>query len=83
MISSPWNDVAITKLSNVLGRARAEDVMSAALSEIGLPALTSADDLYRFARRLARAGGFVAAVGGLLSVHAVIHGATERPSDAP
>ena len=48
--------------------------MSELLGELRLTALTSADDLYRFGARLAAQGGFAGAVGGLLSVHAVIRG---------
>ncbi|GAC1353155.1 MAG: hypothetical protein NVSMB1_23600 [Polyangiales bacterium] len=72
----------MVKLANVLGRAKAEDTMAAVLSALGLESLESPNDLYRFAAQLCRQGdGFVAAVGGLLGVHAVIHGATERASE--
>lgn len=81
-MTSPWNDVALKKLSNVVGKAKAEAVMTSTLRDVGLSALESPDDLYKFAMRLTGLGGFVAAVGGLLCVHDVIHGATERPSDA-
>ena len=69
-----WNDVAHAKLAAVLGAAKAEALMSELLGELRLTALTSADDLYRFGARLAAQGGFAGAVGGLLSVHAVIRG---------
>lgn len=82
MTDCPWNDVALAKLSAVVGRVKAEETMASALRELELESLGSVNDLYRFAKCLGQKGGFVAAVGGLLSVHAVIHGATERLSDA-
>ncbi len=44
------------------------------LSDIGRTTLRSADDLYVFSQHLTKKGGFVAAVGGLLSVQAAIGG---------
>ena len=41
--------------------------------------LETADDLFAFAAELARYGGFEGAVGGLLSVQAVLHGGKARP----
>lgn len=55
--------------------------MASTLRDLSLDSLGSADDLYRFAKRLTAQQGFAAAVGGLLRVHAVIHGASERTSD--
>jgi hypothetical protein len=77
-----WNAVALGKLTKVLGAERGNRAMTEALRALTLDSLTSADDLYRFARHLAAGGGFVGAVGGLLSLHAVMHGArgAEPPS---
>ncbi len=70
-----WNEVAHAKLSAVVGEEKAGALMRALLHELNVDALTSADDLYRFGQRLSAKGGFAGAVGGLLSVHAVIRGA--------
>jgi hypothetical protein len=75
-----WNGVALARLVKVLGPEAGRGAMDAALRELQLPSLRSADDLYRLSRVLARAGGFASAVGGLLSLHAVMHGAR---GDAP
>ncbi len=64
------------KLAAVVGDSKADALMAGVLGELHLPTLQSADDLYRFASRLASVGGFAGAVGGLLSVHAVMHGAS-------
>ncbi len=79
-----WNTVALTKLTKVLGAERGSRAMTEALRALALDSLASADDLYRFARHLVAVGGFVGAVGGLLSLHAVMHGARggELPTGA-
>lgn len=77
MERSRWDLAALQKLTRVLGETMAEDVFAATLREIGLSRLETANDLYRFAQQVIKMGGFVGAVGGLLSVHSVIHGATE------
>jgi hypothetical protein len=82
MTSSPWREVALAKLSSVVGSERAAEVFAATLLEIGLDDLSSVDDLYRFAESVGRREGFVGAVGALLSVHAVIHGARSTPPPA-
>jgi hypothetical protein len=83
MTQLPWSEVALAKLSHVVGRAKAEEVFEATMRDLGLVELRSADDLYNFAQRVIKLDGFVGAVGALLSVHAVIHGATASSKDAP
>lgn len=83
MTPSSWSEVALAKLSNVLGKAKGEEVFAATLRELGLVQLSSADDLYVFAQQVIKLGGFAGAVGALLSVHSVIHGATDRSANAP
>ena len=78
MTSSQWNEVALAKLSNVLGSAQGEEVYVETLRALVLDNLGSADDLFRFAQLVKQRDGFVGAVGALLSVHAVMHGATSR-----
>ena len=74
--SKDWHGVAIAKLTSVLGPARGSAALEEALRATGLTHITSADELHRFAQALITAGGFAGAVGGLLSVHAVMHGAS-------
>lgn len=74
-----WDRVALAKLSAVLGEARAAEVFASVLRELSLTTLGSADDLYAFAQHVSKKEGFVGALGALLSVHAVIHGATAQP----
>lgn len=78
MTESRWNDVALAKLSNVVGKEHAEEVHSATLLALGLESLGSVDDLFSFAQRVKKLEGFVGAVGALLGVHAVMHGASSK-----
>jgi hypothetical protein len=75
MTLSRWDEAAMGKLTRVLGRETGMDVYTQALHTLGMAQLASADDLHRFAQHVAGLGGFAGAVGGLLSVHSVIHGA--------
>ncbi|MDB4932918.1 MAG: hypothetical protein JWM10_5402 [Myxococcaceae bacterium] len=72
-------DLALAKLTRVLGAERGRRVYDEVLAEAGLAAVGSADDLYAFSACLSRRGGFEAAVGGLLGVAAVLRGASARP----
>ncbi|MCY1035258.1 hypothetical protein OV207_27675 [Corallococcus sp. BB11-1] len=73
--SKDWHGIAVAKLNSVLGPARGALVLEEALRATGLVHISSADELHRFAQVLITTGGFAGAVGGLLSVHAVMHGA--------
>ncbi|RKH18763.1 hypothetical protein D7X74_08715 [Corallococcus sp. CA047B] len=74
--SKDWHGIAVAKLNSVLGPARGPVVLEEALRATGLSHISSADELHRFAQALITTGGFAGAVGGLLSVHAVMHGAS-------
>jgi hypothetical protein len=78
-----WDEIAASKLARVVGGVAAEEVRLRVLGELGMVRLESVDDLYRFARALAQQGGFAGAVGGLLSVHAVMHGASGQSREVP
>lgn len=73
--------LALEKMSAVLGASRAEKLLESILASTG-GSLETADDLFAFATELARYGGFEGAVGGLLSVQAVLHGGKARPAAA-
>lgn len=66
------------KLARVLGPEAATRVFDEALVAAGLPAITTADDLHAFAHALVARGGMEAAIGGLLTVAAVVRGAGAR-----
>ena len=70
-----WNAFALEKLSGVLGDQKARGTMDLALRQAGLPSISSAADLYLVAQQLAAMDGFVRAVGGMLSLQAVMRGA--------
>jgi hypothetical protein len=70
-----WNGLALEKLSKVLGESKARETMESALQKTGLPTLRSADDLYHFAQELTAMPGFARAIGGMLSLQAVMRGA--------
>lgn len=73
-ITTDWNGIALNKLTRVLGERAGRQTMSEALSAIGVDELRSAEDLRRFANELSGRGGFAAALGGLLGVHAAMYG---------
>lgn len=77
--SQTWTDLARAKLVGVLGESTAQRVLRETLAQLRLTELTSADDLYRFGRALSDREGFAGAVGGMLSVTAVMRGG--KPSD--
>jgi hypothetical protein len=66
---------ALEKLTRVLGPERGHHIYQETLEAVGLTDLRTADELHAFAQRLSSRGGFEAAVGGLLSVAAVLRGA--------
>lgn len=82
MTETRWNEVALTKLSNVVGREQAEEVYAATMRDLDLESLRSPNDLFIFAQHVKKLEGFVGAVGALLSVHAVIHGASAKLNDS-
>lgn len=72
-----FSELALAKMTRVLGADRAQDLMRTTLAEIQLSNLHTADDLLRFARSLEGRGAFEGAVGALLGVQAVMRGAKE------
>lgn len=72
----PFAQLAMEKLVRVLGESVAKRVYADTLREASLREIQTADDLYRFGDRLSMKGGFAAAVGALLTVAAVVRGAT-------
>jgi hypothetical protein len=73
--STNWDQLARTKLAKVVGNAEADSIARDALKQIGLSSLSSVDELYAFAQNLRHRSGFVATVGALLSLTAVLRGA--------
>jgi hypothetical protein len=69
-------DFALEKLTRVLGHDRARRVYADTLTSAGLADVRTADDLHAFGQQLSKQGGFEAAVGGLISVAAILRGAT-------
>lgn len=70
-----WNELAHSKMVRILGNVEADQLMVRTLSRMGVDALTSADDLHRFAKELTESGGIAGAVGAMLSLTAVLRGA--------
>jgi len=67
-----WHAIAESRLTSVLGPTKGAAAFGEALRAVGLVA--TAGDLHRLAQHLSASGGFASAVGGLLSVHAVMYG---------
>lgn len=72
--------LAIGKLSRVLGAERGLRIFDATLAAANMSRVQTPDELYRFAQQLSLMGGIEAAVAGLLSVSAVIRGASAEPT---
>jgi len=74
--ATDWHGVALAKLTHVMGERAGPELAVSVLRELGLEKLRSAEDLRRFASMLSSKGGFAAAVGGLLGVHAAMYEAS-------
>ena len=57
----------------MLGDDAARELMRDVRRELGLERLATVDDLRRFGAALGERGGFAAALGGILSLHATMH----------
>jgi hypothetical protein len=75
----PLAQLAMDKLTRVLGAAQAQRVFAQTLAAAQLTGIRTPDELYLFGDQLSTQGGFEAAVGRLLTVAAVIRGSS-RPS---
>jgi hypothetical protein len=71
-----WERVALEKLIRVLGEHPGRALYAEGLRQLGLESVRSPQELHRLAQWLTRQPGFASTVGGLLSVHAVINGAS-------
>jgi hypothetical protein len=76
MVTATWNDVARTKLVRILGVTEGEAMFQETMRLLGVSTLTSPDDLYDFANLLKKGRPVVAAIGAMLSLNAVMNGAT-------
>jgi hypothetical protein len=74
-----WNEVALNKLTNVMGASAGQKLAQSVLREVGIERVSSAADLKRFADSLSRHGGFASAVGALLALHATMYGGAAEP----
>jgi hypothetical protein len=72
-----WHGVAAAKLEAVLGPVKGPLALADALRATRLERIATAGELYRVAQQLSETGGFAGAVGGLLGVHAVMHGGND------
>jgi hypothetical protein len=69
------------KLINVLGREEADRLSRRILRELGLMALVTPDDRYRFGERLiTESAPVLRVVGRCIMAQAIIHGAKTPPS---
>jgi hypothetical protein len=71
-------DPSLTKLTNIMGPARAKVLVAETLRQAGLTAIETPDDRYRFACALMLNGGICEAIGRAIKIQAILHGARER-----
>ena len=76
---SKFYELARTKMTRVLGEQRAHRLMTQIMASLGIE-LRNVDELLQFASELSKLGGFEGAVGAMLSVQAIMHGAAAEPS---
>lgn len=67
--------LALDKMSAVLGKERARQLMQQMLAKLGIE-LRTPQDLFQLSEEMSRLGGFEGAVGAMLGVAAVIRGAS-------
>lgn len=75
---SEYMDLARTKLEKVLGAEEGRAMFSRTLRESSLESINSPDDLYTFSQQLAKQSGFASAIAAMLSLTAVLRGASAR-----
>ena len=75
-----WHEVALAKLTSVMGPTVGQHLASSVLEELCLESLSSPTELRRFATALQTRGGFASAVGALLTLHAAMYEGAERRS---
>ncbi|MBA3459586.1 MAG: hypothetical protein H0T46_06475 [Deltaproteobacteria bacterium] len=74
------HELALNKMIRILGEQRARRLMGDILTSLSI-AIQDADDLLRFGAELSKRPGFEGAVGAMLSVQAVMHGADAAEVD--
>ena len=79
-LATDWHDVALAKLSNVMGPSLGQQMAASVLEELGLSSLASPAELRRFASALSQRGGFASAVAALLTLHAAMYDSAESRS---
>ncbi len=80
-VASDWHGVAMARLTAVMGDRAGREIADAVLAELGLTSIGSSSALRRFAAALALRGGFAAAVGAMLELHATMY--EETPNTPP
>ncbi len=76
-----FHELALTKMTRILGERRANRLMGQILASLNIE-LRGPDELLRFAAELSKLGGFEGAVGAMLSVQAVMNGASAEVQSA-
>ena len=77
-----FHQLALTKMTRVLGAQRGHRLMQQILESLRIE-LQGPDELLRFAAELSKLGGFEGALGAMLSVQAVMNGASSAPDPDP
>ena len=68
-----WHEVALAKLTSVMGASVGQQLAASVLEERRLVSLSSPAELRLFASALATRGGFASAVAALLTLHAAMY----------
>ncbi len=75
---TPLGRLALEKLERIFGPAAAKRLFDQTLEAAALVSLDSAEDLYTFGEQLASRSGMEAAAGRLITVAAMLRGASGR-----
>jgi hypothetical protein len=76
-VSHPLFQEIRKKLDNVLGREKAQAIVTETLARVGLQDLSTPDECYRFGVSLMRRGGIFEAVGRSIKIQSILHGARD------
>jgi hypothetical protein len=77
-MTSLSGDPALTKLINMLGREKAEQLAMEIAAELGIRGVMSPTDRLRFGDALVKRGGVLEAIGRSIKVQALLQGAQQH-----
>ena len=75
MTLTPPRDAVFTKLENVFGKAKAQELVAEVCAERGISSLEKPNQRLAFGDALVARGGLLEMIGRAIKVQAILHGA--------